>query len=242
MAGTSPISQLKEKNFLTGPDSEIKEYNRYTAEYEKKLGKGSALKATLGYSDMPLYNNYFVLGSAATLANGGSASRMLRPSNELSGSVQASFPLADSHYLVAGVSGNKRMIDTITYSVSDWRDAGITGPVQNQTSGEDTTYALYVQDEITLSTAPDGLSRRTLRFLVHRGLYRDKRQLPAPIKTNIPRAARPTSVPRPRWSTARETPRPVRGSIGNSFHAPNLRDTFGWWTPQPDIPIRPIPT
>ncbi|MDP1995682.1 MAG: TonB-dependent receptor plug domain-containing protein, partial [Gallionella sp.] len=106
--------------FLTGPDSEIKEQNRYTAEYEMKLGKEGALKATLGYTDLPMYNNYFVLKPTATL-NGGPATRMLRPSNELSGSLQASLPVADRHYLVMGLSSSKRTIDTITYNVTDWR-------------------------------------------------------------------------------------------------------------------------
>ncbi|MBU0592843.1 MAG: TonB-dependent receptor [Gammaproteobacteria bacterium] len=239
VAGTSTNLTVREKDFLTGPDSEIKEYNRYTAEYEKQLGKGSTLKATLGYSDMPLYNNYFVLGSAATLANGGSASRMLRPSNELSGTVQASFPLADSHYLVAGVSGNKRKIDTITYSVSDWRDAGITGPVQNQTSGEDTTYALFVQDEITLSPrltaylggrydswSTEGYIEQ-VRAPAYKNEYTSRSQTHFSPKASM--------VYRPGDTTT------LRGSIGNSFHAPNLRDTFGWWTPQTGYTYTPNP-
>lgn len=230
----------KEKDFLIGPDSEIKEYNRYTAEYEMKLGKGSALKATLGYSDMPLYNNYFVLGSAATLANGGSASRMLRPSNELSSTVQASFPLADNHYLVAGVSGSKRMIDTITYSVSDWRNAGATGPVQNRTSGEDTTYALFVQDEITLSNrltaylggrydtwSTEGFIEKASTPGAYKNEYSSRSQTHFSPKASL--------VYRPTGTTT------VRGSIGNAFHTPNLRDTFGWWTPQTGYTYAPNP-
>lgn len=231
---------LKEKDFLTGPDSEIKEYNRYTAEYEKKLGKGSTLKATLGYSDMPLYNNYFVLGSSATLANGGSASRMLRPSNELSGSVQASFPLSDSHYLVTGVSGSKRSIDTITYSVSDWRNAGATGPVQNRTAGEDTTYALYAQDEITLSDkltaylggrydtwSTEGFIEKVSTPGAYRNEYASRSQTHFSPKASL--------VYRPAEATT------LRGSIGNAFHTPNLRDTFGWWTPQTGYTYAPNP-
>ncbi|MDP2786381.1 MAG: TonB-dependent receptor [Sulfurimicrobium sp.] len=239
VAGTGANLLVREKDFLSGPDSKIKEYNRYTAEYEKQMGKGSTLRATLGYSDMPLYNNLFVPGSAATLANGGSASRMLRPSSELSGSVQASFPLADSHYLVAGVSGSKRMIDTITYSVSDWRDAGATGPVQNRTSGEDTTYALFVQDEITLSPrltaylggrydtwSTEGFIEQ-VKAPAYKNEYSSRSQTHFSPKASL--------VYRPADTTT------VRGSIGNAFHTPNLRDTFGWWTPQTGYTFTPNP-
>lgn len=231
---------LKEKDFLTGPDSEIKEYNRYTAEYEMKLGKGAALKATLGYSDMPLYNNYFVLGSSATLANGGSASRMLRPSNELSSTLQASFPVADSHYVVAGVSGSKRSIDTITYSVSDWRDPAATGPVQNRTAGEDTTYALFAQDEIVLSErltayiggrydtwSTAGFIEKASAPGAYKNEYSSRSQTHFSPKASL--------VYRPAEATT------VRGSIGNAFHTPNLRDTFGWWTPQTGYTYAPNP-
>lgn len=238
VAGTSVNLAATEKNFLTGPDSEIKEVNRYTAEYETKLGKAGALKATLGYTDIPLYNNYFVLGSTATLA-GGSASRMLRPSNELSGSVQASLPLSDQHYLVTGLSANKRMIDTITYSVTDWRDAGATGPIQNRTAGEDTSYALYVQDEITL----------TDRLMAYIGGRYDIwstegfiEQVKAPASKNEYSARSQTHfspkaslVYRPVDATT------LRGSVGSSFHAPNLRDTFGWWTPTTGYTYTPNP-
>jgi len=231
---------VKESLFLTGPDSEIKEQNRYTAEYEMKLGKGSSLKATLGYTDMPLYNNYFVLGSAATLSSGGTASRMLRPSSELSGSLQASYPVSDNHYLVAGFSGDKRMIDTVTYSVSDWRDASATGPVLNRTSGEDTTYALYAQDEITLSErlmaylggrydtwSTEGFIEKAAAPGAYRNEYSARSQTHFSPKASL--------VYRPADTTT------LRGSIGSAFHTPNLRDTFGWWTPQTGYTYTPNP-
>ncbi len=231
---------LKEKDFLIGPDSEIKEYRRYSAEYEKKLGKGASLKATLGYTEMPLYNNYFVLGSSATLSGGGAASRMLRPSEDLSGSVQASFPVGDRHYLVAGVSGVKRMIDTVTYSVSDWRNAGAAGPLQNRTGGEDTTYALFIQDEITLSdklTAYLGgrydawKTEGFIEKVSAPGAY--KNEYAARSQTHF--SPKASLVYRPAAATT------VRGSIGNAFHTPNLRDTFGWWTPQTGYSYTPNP-
>jgi len=239
VAGAGVNLAATEKNFLTGPDSEIKEVNRYTAEYETKLGKAGALKATLGYTDIPLYNNYFVLGSAATLSGGGTSSRMLRPSNELSGSVQASLPLSERHYLVTGLSANKRMIDTITYSVSDWRDAGATGPIQNRTAGEDTSYALYVQDEITLTDRLMAyLGGRydiwsTEGFIEQVKAPASKSEYSARSQTHF--SPKASLVYRPVDATT------LRGSVGSSFHAPNLRDTFGWWTPMTGYTYTPNP-
>lgn len=240
VAGTGANLALKEKDFLTGPDSEIKEYNRHTAEYEMKLDKGSSLKATVGYSDMPLYNNYFVLGSSATLSGGGSASRMLRPSSEISSSVQASFPISDRHYLVTGISADKRMIDTVTYSVTDWRNAGATGPIQNRTSGEDTTYALYAQDEITLSDrltaylggrydywSTEGFIEKVSAPGAYKNIYDARSQTHFSPKASL--------VYRPAAATT------LRGSVGNAFHTPNLRDTFGWWTPTTGYTYTPNP-
>lgn len=240
VADTGANLTVRERDFLTGPDSEIKEYNRYGAEYDRNLGQGAALKATLGYTDMPLYNNYFVLGSGATLAAGGAASRMLRPSSELSGSLQASFPVADRHYLVTGLSANRRMIDTVTYAVADWRNAGATGPVQNRTAGEDTTYALYAQDEITLSDrltaylgarydawSTEGFIEKVAAPGAYRNVYGARSQTYLSPKLSL--------VWRPAAATT------LRGSVGSAFHTPNLRDTFGWWTPSTGYTYVPNP-
>lgn len=239
VAGSGVNLAATEKNFLTGPDSAIKEVNRYTAEYETKFGKGEVLKATLGYTDIPMYNNYFVLGSTATLS-GGPASRMLRPSSELAGSVQASLPVFDQHYVVTGISANKRMIDTITYSVSDWRDAYATGPIKNRTAGEDTSYALYVQDEITLterlmaylggrydSWSTEGFIEQVATPGAYKNEYSARSQTHFSPKVSL--------VYRPVDATT------LRGSVGSSFHAPNLRDTFGWWTPTTGYTYTPNP-
>ena len=228
--------------FLTGPDSEIKEQNRYTAEYETKLGAGGALKATLGYTDIPMYNNYFVLGAAATL-NGGAATRMLRPSDELSGSLQASLPVTDSHYLVMGLSSSKRTIDTITYNVSDWRNANATGPVQNQTAGEDTSYALYFQDEITLTDHLMAYVGGRYDSWSTEGYIEQAAATPAPGAYKNVYASRSQTHFSPKVSLVY---RPVeattvRGSVGNAFHTPNLRDTFGWWTPMTGYSYTPNP-
>lgn len=230
---------VREKSFLTGPDSEIKEYKRYSMEYERKLAGGGNFKATLGYADMPLYNNYIVPGSGATL-NGGAATRMLRPSNEVSGSVQSTRPVFDNQLLVVGLSAVKRSIDTVTYNITDWRDAGAIGPIQNQTSGEDMTYALYAQDEIMLSErltayiggrydmwSTSGVIQQVATPGAYLNEYGSRSQSHFSPKASL--------VYRPSDATT------LRSSVGTSFHTPNLRDTFGWWTPTTGYVFNPNP-
>ncbi len=226
---------VRESSFLTGPDSDIKEQNRYTAEYEQRLGQGASFKATLGYTDIPLYNNYIVPGSTATL-NGGTATRLLRPNSELSGSAQWSFPASDRHYLVTGIAVGKRNIDTVTYNISDWRNADATGTIANQTAGEDRTYAVYLQDEITLSNrltaylgarydywATDGF----IEASGSRTVYSERNQSYFSPKASL--------VYRPEDRTT------LRASVGKAFHAPVLRDTFGYWTPSTGYTFSPNP-
>lgn len=231
---------VKESQFLIGPDSEIKEYNRYSAAYERTFADGGSLKATLGFTDMPLYNNYIVMSSGATLAGGGAASRMLRPSSEISGSVQGTLPLSGRQKLALGFSSVKRSIDTVTYSIGDWRDAGATGPIKNRTAGEDTIWSLYAQDEILLAerlTAYVGgrydkwTTEGYIEQVASPGAYRNEYS----ARTQTHFSPKLSLVWRPVDATT------VRGSVGTSFHTPNLRDTFGWWTPTTGYTFTPNP-
>lgn len=226
---------VRESSFLTGPDSDIKEQNRYTMEYEKQLGQGSALKATLGYTDMPLYNNYIVPSSTATLS-GGPATRLLRPNNELSGSVQLNAPASERHYLVTGISASKRTIDTVTYSISDWRDADATGPITSQTAGEDRSYAVYLQDEITLSDKLTAYLGGRYDYWTTEGFVEV-----SGVRTRY--AARDQSYFSPKLSLVYrpEDRTTLRTSVGSAFHAPVLRDTFGYWTPSTGYTFSPNP-
>lgn len=237
--GTGAKLAATEKNLLTGPDSDIKTQNRYTLEFEKLLAQAT-LKATLGHTDIPLYNNYIVLGAADTLAGGGAATRMLRPSKETSGSLQVSMPVADNNFLVAGVSAGKRDIYTVTYNITDWRNKDAVGPIANQTGGTDTSYALYIQDEIKLSdklTAYLGGRYDSVTaqgYIEGAGGVATRTTYAATTQTHL--SPKVSMVYRPQEQTT------LRASVGNAFHAPQLRDTFGWWTPMTGYTYTPNPT
>ena len=230
--------KVTEKDMLTGPDTDIKTQNRYTMEFEKPFGQ-STLKATLGHTDIPLYNNYIVLNAVDTLAAGGKATRMLRPSKETSGSLQLSVPVSENNFLVTGVSAGKRDIYTITYNITDWRNKDAVGPIANQTAGTDTSYAVYAQDEIKLSNNLSAYLGGRYDSVIAQGYIEGSgglatRTTYAPT-TNTHFSPKASLVYHPQEQTT------LRASVGNAFHVPQLRDTFGWWTPMTGYTYTPNP-
>ena len=236
VSGTGTNIAIKEKDFLTGPDTDIKTQDRYTMEYEKRLDTAT-LKATVAHIDIPLYNNYIVLGSADTMASGGAATRMLRPNKETSASLQLSMPVSDANLLVAGISTGKRDIYTVTYNIADWRDQAATGPIANQTGGSDKYHAIYVQDEIKLSEKLNAYlggrfdSWTTEGYI--EGSATGRTTYAARSQTHI--SPKASLVYRPQEQTT------LRTSVGSAFHTPLLRDTFGWWTPTTGYTYQPNP-
>lgn len=217
---------LSQSMFLQGPNPKVQ--NRYALEYDTPLGRGASLKASLSYLDIPTYD-YVIPWAGATYDGGGPGSRLHRPNSELAGTVQVSLPVAERHFLVAGVSAGKRKIETYTYAVTDWRNIDDTGTTQNRTAGEDRSYALFVQDEIYLSRrltaylggrydtwSTEGFIQQ-LKAPAYRDDYSSRSQSHFSPKASL--------VYRPDRDTT------LRASVGTAFHAPNLRDTFGWWTP-----------
>ena len=242
VSGTSTKISVREKDFLTGPDTDIKTQYRYTMEYEKQL-ESATLKATVAHIDIPLYNNYIVLGNADTLAAGGAATRMLRPNKESSASLQLSMPVSDSNLLVTGISAGKRDIYTVTYNISDWRNDAATGPIANQTGGSDKCYALYAQDEIRMTEKLTAYLGGRFDSWSTEGYIEQVAATPAPgayknvysARSQTHFSPKASLVYRPREQTT------LRTSIGNAFHTPLLRDTFGWWTPTTGYTYQPNP-
>src|SRR5574340_1334621 len=243
VSGTPTNITVREKDFLTGPDTDIKTQYRYTMEYERQL-ESATLKATVAHIDIPLYNNYIVLGNADTLAAGGAATRMLRPNKESSASLQLTVPVSDSNLLVTGMSAGKRDIYTVTYNISDWRNDAATGPIANQTGGSDKYYALYAQDEIRMTEKLSAYLGGRFDSWSTEGYIEQVAATPAPpgayknvysARSQTHFSPKASLVYRPREQTT------LRTSIGNALHTPLLRDTFGWWTPTTGYTYQPNP-
>lgn len=235
-AGTDKTMTVSESSFLSGPNP--KEQNRFAFEYDYDLGGGAAFKAQLGYLDTPIYD-YTIPKAGATYDGGGPGSRLHRPNSEASSTFQLSFPAGERHFMVAGVSAGRREIETYQYAIDDWRDADATGTTENQTAGEDQTYALFIQDEITLGErltaylggrydwwSTEGYIEQ-VKAPAYRNDYDERSQSYFSPKASL--------VYRPQPQTT------LRASAGQAFHPPMLRDTFGWWTPATGLTYEPNP-
>lgn len=224
-SGNKTIS-LAESSFLAGPNPKIQ--NRYSLQYDAPLWKGTMLKTELHYTDIPLYD-YVIPLSGATYDGGGPSSRLHRPNSEVGGSLQLSLPVAEQHFLVAGVSGGKRKIETYQYAISDWRNVDETGTTQNRTAGEDKSYALFVQDEIYLTDRLTAYLGGRYDSWSTKG-YIEQVKAPA-YKNDYSSRSQDHFSPKASAVYLADNKTTFRASIGNAFHVPNLRDTFGWWTP-----------
>jgi iron complex outermembrane receptor protein len=227
---------LSESNFLQGPNPKV--MYRYSLGYDTKIGKAGSLKAQLGYINIPIYD-YIIPLSGATYEKGGPGSRLHRPNSELSGLVQASLPAAEKHFVVAGVTAGQREIETFQYRINDWRNADETGTTENRTAGEDTSYGVFVQDEIYLTDRLTAYLGARYDWWTTEG-YIEQVKSPAYRNEYSARSQSHVSpkaslVYRPRESTT------LRTSFGQAFHPPVLRDTFGWWTPRTGLVYQPNP-
>ena len=223
LAGTGTNISLTESKFLSGPNP--KEQNRYTAEYRKDMVGGASITANVSYMDIPTYDYVVPFGTL----DGGGGKRLHRPNSELAGSVQYNFPLSVRHFLVTGISAGNRKIETYSYGVSDWRDEDAKDTLQNKTEGEDNYYAAYVQDEYDINDAVTAYFGGRYDYWTTEGYLQD-------VAAGTPKdeydsrhqdyfSPKVSVVYRPDGSTT------LRASAGSAFHAPMLRDTFGWWTP-----------
>ena len=239
-ASRSPMGDktiaLSESNFLQGPNPKV--MYRYSLGYDTKIGKAGSLKAQLGYINIPIYD-YIIPSPAQRMKRADRGAGSTAPIPELSGLVQASLPAAEKHFVVAGVTAGQREIETFQYRINDWRNADETGTTENRTAGEDTSYGVFVQDEIYLTDRLTAYLGARYDWWTTEG-YIEQVKSPAYRNEYSARSQSHVSpkaslVYRPRESTT------LRTSFGQAFHPPVLRDTFGWWMPTADLVYQPNP-
>jgi iron complex outermembrane receptor protein len=120
----------------------------YGLVYSTMLSEG-LLKMTVGKFDQ--FESYFVTPTAATATiNGGTGIVSSTPSYAYNADLQYSVPIASSHELTVGASGNQGWAGNEQNTVSDWRDPDSkTAFVQNAT-GKSRTTAIFLQDQFRI--------------------------------------------------------------------------------------------
>ncbi len=126
--------------------------NRYTAGYDGKLGNGFDLKVNLGYFDR---ESFFVSSGTGATFDGGPGTMTSSPNTTFDGSVQLGKGIGDQHYLIGGIASNYSTLNRKVYQVSNWRqpEGSRTGALNEESSGESSINALFIQDQFFLTDA-----------------------------------------------------------------------------------------
>jgi len=112
------------------------------------------IKANLNYLDQD--TSWYTTASSTTTApvatrSGGPGKLTLTPATALGSDIQVSFPVLSWNYLTVGGAFRQSKLDGIDYVLSDWRNENSKGKVVGEARGTDTTYAVFLQDEISVT-------------------------------------------------------------------------------------------
>jgi len=112
------------------------------------------IKANLNYLDQD--TSWYTTASSTTTApvatrSGGPGKLTLTPANALGSDIQVSFPVLSWNYLTVGGAFRQSKLDGVDYVLSDWRNENSKGQMIGAARGTDTTYAVFLQDEISVT-------------------------------------------------------------------------------------------
>lgn len=223
--GTQRVT-LRESDFLFGANGE--EVTRLTAAYERKLDGGANLKLDALYT----VNGYWYITptSGTATASGGSGKFVDIPTDRLSTNATYGLALNDTHFLVSGAAFTRSTLAKRESIISDWRDRDSTVTARNTfvADGENATYAVYLQDEVTLAPSLTAyLGARYDHWTTH-GSYA---QVITPVFQGD-YAKRSKSALSPKLSLV-YTPgahTTLRASAGSAFREPTLSDMYSTWS------------
>lgn len=142
---------VRENTFLRGGGGRTK--NTYALGFETKLFKDLSMKLNLSYLDTESW--YVMPGSEATRFGCGVDPKKCghvsnTPSQAYMVDSEFMLPLFGNHILTFGSSLRHGYANTTEKYLRDWRDEKSTTELKYESKGKDTTYALFIQDEIIL--------------------------------------------------------------------------------------------
>ncbi|MCC7201994.1 MAG: TonB-dependent receptor [Nitrospirae bacterium] len=151
MANPTPppatIPALNESSFLTG-DGGTKQ-NVYNGTYQNEWGSAK-LKLSLGLVDQPSWFITPGVVAGTVTRTGGPGLYTKTPSKQYSSDLQVAFPVGGRNLLVAGGAWQNEKVDAKDYVLTNWKDEGSKTTLYSTAKGENSTYALFLQDEIMI--------------------------------------------------------------------------------------------
>jgi len=137
---------VKESSFLTSAGG-YSFSNLYNAQFETAISTGK-IKLNLGIIDVPV--DYAVNPGTTATREGGPGSRTETLSGSYNGDLQVTFPVLSWNILTVGTSYRQGWSNSTDTNITNWRDSESPGTLSYQSQGKDRTYALFIQDEITI--------------------------------------------------------------------------------------------
>ncbi|MFZ2163822.1 MAG: TonB-dependent receptor [Sideroxyarcus sp.] len=194
---------------------------RYFAGYEGTLSNGYKLKADLARINREY--RFSTVGSTATWGSG-PGSLTDSPNYGQDGTLQLSFPVGDSQFLVSGISLHRESVDRKVYNLTNWRDPASRTTANNGYTAQSTTVSLFVQDEISVSNKVTVYAGGRIDRWQTQGNYF---QNTAPVST-LDYPSRSVSSFNPKLSAVYLPQEAItlRASYGQSFRAPNNLDLY----------------
>ena len=146
-AGTEVWSygSVKESSFLSGSGGRIQ--NIYGMGYETLLGDVKT-KISLGLAEQEKL--WGVIPDSTATRSGGRGKVSEFPSRAYTADVQFTIPLLERHMVTFGGALRYGEADARDINLTNWKDETSKTNLSYQTRGKDRTYALFVQDEITI--------------------------------------------------------------------------------------------
>lgn len=143
--GSAKRVALSELDFLLGENGANN--SKINLGYETTLDNLWAIKVDAGYMDAGYWYSSALTGATS---NAGPGKLVDIPNNRYYTSIQATVPTIDRHVLIVGVSANRDALHKREYNLANWQDRDALGTVRYSVDGENTTYAVFAQDEYYL--------------------------------------------------------------------------------------------
>jgi iron complex outermembrane receptor protein len=200
---------------------------RAAAIYEHQFLNGVRLKVD-GYHATSGYWYVTPTSGVATEA-GGTGKFVDIPSSRSAVNGQASFQVGSRQQWVAGVAYLRDELNKVESTISDWRDrdSAQVGSDTYHGDGYAETFAIYLQDQITVS---DRLTLYLGARYDHWFTWGQVEQFTVPaFRENYPRRDKGSLSPKLSGVFKATKSTTLRASVGSAFRAPTLSDMYSTW-------------
>lgn len=207
---------VRATDFLRTSNGE--EVTRYAVSYERDLANGGDLSASLSYQD----NAYWYTSITSNLSDTEGAGKVSDiPADSINGDLHVGLPLAESHYLVLGLSANRDQLNKKVFALANWTNEEDRGALGDYADGNAKLFAFYAQDEFSIGPRLTAyVGARYDRWTTDGDIYISSTLNHYDSRTRSAFSPKVSLVYDLSDSTV------LKGAVGKAFRAPNLSDMY----------------